>query len=499
MTHNSPSAQVDAHLKHSGALHGPMVSAIALLWLYIASPELGGLVRLLPALSPFNLALMGGAAAALLIQSIRHRRNWGFSGPTFRPLPLMMLGGAAIALVLARWRLDLEQLSIVGFVVGTYGFAGLFCRVRAWRRGIPFMGTFALLILLLLLEFTDLGHLARTSIAEVVEVLLRPLSIPAISSEDILVLSTGVALVDIPCSGFKGIEIGSLLFMAASLIERKQLGLRWFLVGLTNVTLLITANVARILVLVILTFVLQQQTLAEILHVPLGIFGFITVCLITLQLLRAVPRQPLPILGRQLDEALTAAPPQRNAALTLSLLAGLALISHPAASTASPAQFDALRWSEPMQAQVIDLSPYEQTFFTRYPDAVAQKQAFQFNNISGSMILVASPTWQAHHAPETCYAASGLQIDQMQKQAFTHEVTGRWLSLNQGQRRAAYWFQSSQHTTDYYLDRVWREITRQDPNWTMVSILFDQPLSASDVEVRAIVDQVHGAIALAMR
>jgi exosortase O len=475
------------------SINGLIGGATVFLWLVLVLPEATGVMHLLRVLSPFNLVLLAGAAVILLFQGCRS--DWEFSlTPTFQGVPLLMLLGTAIATLLARAFLDLEHLSVVVVIVGAYGLVGLFCDAQTWKRGLPFVGAFAILLFLFALELTDLGHLARTAMAETVELLLQPLGVGAISSEDILVLSTGIAFVDVPCSGFKNIEIGSLFFMAASLLERKRMGLRWLLVGLSNLALLIMANIARILVIVVLTFVLQQRTLAEILHVPLGLCGFVTACLLTLQLLRWVPRQaaadcaysPVPI------------PPLvnlRNAVITLGLLLGLALIPQPAAVSA--VTLNPLQWPLSLHTQAIDLTPQEQTFFTRHPGTVAEKQTFEFQGLSGSMIVVTSPTWQAHHAPELCLSASGFQLDQMQKRSLADDVTGRWLSLNQGQRQAAYWFQSAQHTTDDYLDRVWREITRQDPQWTMVSILFDQA-SADSADVKTMLEGVHGAIATAM-
>ncbi|MEM7772438.1 MAG: exosortase O [Cyanobacteria bacterium P01_E01_bin.6] len=502
MTSNSFLTQHDTQPTRFSPLNWGVSGAVVILWVYFGFPELKGFAHLIQTLSSFNLILLAGAVTVLLIQCLRNREHWNLSiEPTFSRFPLVMMFGAAIASILSRWFLDLEQLSIIWFVIGTYGLMGLFCHSRAWKRGIPFMGAFAILVLLMALEFTDLGHLARTSIAEIVELLLKPFGVTAITSEDILVLSTGIAFVDIPCSGFKNIEIGSLFFIAASLLERKQMGRRWFLVGLANVALLITANVGRILVIVVLTFVMQQRTIAEILHVPLGLFGFITVCLVTLQLLRIVPRQGSATVTASSTGQRRSQPPAirfRHAALSMSLLIGLVLIPHPAINTTIPATFRALQWPTPMHTQAIELSDFEQTFFARYPGVEAQKQRFAFNDIAGSMIVVASPTWQAHHAPELCFSSSGLEIDQMQKQSLTSHVTGRWLSFNHGQRQATYWFQSPQRTTDHYLDRVWSEITRHDPTWTMVSILFDQPVTSDNADVQAMLDEVHGAIAAAM-
>ncbi|MGF1603322.1 MAG: exosortase O [Thermosynechococcaceae cyanobacterium] len=497
MTYDRNSVYFDAKPTPLMPLNRLWGGITVLLWCFLFLPDLTGFTHLLQGLSQFNLMLLAGAAVVLLMQGIRYRDQWNLSlEPTFQGWPVVLMLGAAIASLLTRTLLDVEHLAVVGVVIGAYGLFGLFCDPQAWKRSIPFMGAFALLMFLFALEFTDLGHLARTAIAEVTEYLLQPFHVNAISSEDILVLSTGIAFVDLPCSGFKNIEIGSLFFIAASVLERKQLGLRWFLVGLTTIALLITANVARILVIVVLTFVIKQPTLAGILHVPLGLCGFITVCLIALLLLRWVPRQTVRSQITHPDSSAVPTASIRNALLTLGLMIGLVCVPPPAA--AAPVTFNIPQWSLPLKSRDINLSPPEQTFFIRNPGVVAEKQAFEFNDISGSMIFVASPSWQAHHAPELCLTGSGFKIDQMQKRLLTPQVTGRWLSLDQGQHQAAYWFQSSQRTTDNYLDRVWSEITRREPQWTMVSILFDQPVSADNPEVRSILEEVHDAVDTAM-
>ena len=513
-TPQSPQTGKDVQLK---SLHWIIRCGIALVWIYLSVPELNWLAHLIHTLSRFNIVLLICAAAVLIFQGVRSRKSWKFSMEATLPRsPLLMMSGMAIASVASRWWLDLEQLSIIWFVIGTYGVIGLFSPSQPWRRGIPFMGAFAAFVLLMAAEFTDVGHLVRTAIAEVVEWFLIPFGVPSLSSEDILVLDTGIALVDIPCSGFKNIEIGSLFFIVASLLQRKRMGLKWSLIGLLNLTLLILANIARIFVIVIFAYVMEQQILAEMLHVPLGLFGFITVCLITLQLLRWIPSTAAPPAQAPSNKRET--PPLsssrkqfngrsiRYGALSLGLMLGLTLIPHPPVTSALPIDFTKVQWDAALHTEAIALNPYEETFFNRYPGVVAQKQTFHVNDLSGSMILVSSPTWQAHHAPELCFSANGLTIDHMEQQSLTRQITGRWLSLNHGQQQAAYWFQSPQRTTDHYLDRVWSEITRQEPQWTMVSILFDSPsskhpsssLTTDDTDVQTLLEGVHGAIATTM-
>ena len=499
-----------AHLNRAKWFNRWLKGGLVLAWLYLEVPELSQLVRLVHTLSAFNIILIFCSIVAITFHGVRSREQWSFSWDA--PLsasPLMVVVGMAIASTALNWWLDLDQLSLAWFILGSYGVMGLFCQPRLWKQGIPFVAMFAGLMLVMAAEFTDVGHLVRTGIAEIVEYLLKPLGLGAISSEDILVFNTGIASVDIPCSGFKNIEIGSLFFIAASFLSRKHMGIQWCLVGLMNSALLIMANVARIFVLVVLVFGLEQRPLADMLHVPLGLFGFVTVCLVTLYALKFVPKMEETALFTTSNSAVVGQSNSsqfswkrlRYGVFTLGLLLSLIFMPQPeaqAAVTFNSTAWDQVMATTPVQTQAIDLNIYEQDFFARYPGVVTQKQRFHLGDVSGSVIAVASPTWEAHHAPELCFSAIGSTIDHMEKRSLIPEVTGRWLSLNQGQRSAAYWFQSPQHTTDHYFERVWREIRRQDPQWTMVSIQFDQSLSDQDADVQTLVDAVHGAIAAAM-
>jgi exosortase O len=109
--------------------------------------------------------------------------------------------------------------------------------------------------------------------------------------------------------------------------------------------------------------------------------------------------------------------------------------------------------------------------------------------------LVASPTWQAHHAPELCLTASGHHIESMVGQALTPSITGRWLELDGGQKTAAYWFQSATRTTDDFFVRFRGEIFRTEPSWTLVSIVFDQPHSPDEIPIQTFLTLVHDTLA----
>ena len=75
------------------------------------------------------------------------------------------------------------------------------------------------------------------------------------------------------------------------------------------------------------------------------------------------------------------------------------------------------------------------------------------------------------------------------------EVTGRWLTLDNGQKTSTYWFQSATRTTDDFFVRFWGEVFRKDTNWTLVSIVFNQAHSADEPAVQSFLALVHDALA----
>ncbi|MEG3957129.1 archaeosortase/exosortase family protein [Microcoleus sp. herbarium2] len=76
-----------------------------------------------------------------------------------------------------------------------------------------------------------------------------------------------------PCSGIKTLLVGTLFLLAATWLEGRKLSLRWVAVGAANLLMLVSANTARVAVLVLVSEVFKQQKIAEIIHVSLEIVG----------------------------------------------------------------------------------------------------------------------------------------------------------------------------------------------------------------------------------
>jgi exosortase O len=490
MTEN-PSVRWNARLDSARPQVILSTCAIATSWLYLNRPVLDWLAQALQEISPFNGLMLIAGGLLLMGLGIYYRQQIQFSAPTLRLVPLLFMLGCGMGAIATRWLIALEQLPVVLFLLGSYGLFGLFLSPATWKKGLPVGAAIACLFPFGVQFSTGLGAPARVLTSHIVEYLLTLAHIPAISTEDIILLDTGVAYVDSPCSGLKSMWTGTLFLLAATWLEGRQIGLRWLGVAVANLGLLAIANTARIITLVILTHVLHQSALAEVLHVPLGLMGFIVASLITWGLLRWVPRsRSVAMVEQPQHQRFTFKAPIIITASILSLM----LIPQPQITTTT-LDLSQLQWSDSIKTQAIALNRYEQKFFANYPGVTTQKQTFEFQGLTGSIVLVASPTWQAHHAPELCLAAFGYHIDRMDGEALTPTVTGRWLTLDGGTKTASYWFQSATRTTDDFFVRFWGEVFRKDPTWTMVSIVFDQSHSTTEPAVQSFLNVVHDAIA----
>lgn len=471
---------------------------LVLSWLYLNLPSLQWLVQTIPEGVPFNLMLLGLGGVLLVIQGIRYRKELSISAiPIVYPLPSIVIVGSAIGAIAIPYFLDLEQLPVLLFILGSYGLLGLFLSPSSWRKGLPVAIAIACLVPFGIQFSNGLGFPARLLTAHAVERILAHWHIAAISSEDIIVLENGIAHVDIPCSGMKSLWVGTLFLLAATWLENRQVGLHWLLVCAANFVFLVFANIGRVLTLVVTIYILNQPELAHLLHLPLGVVGFSSACLMTWGLLRGVP------VGSEVEarrgrtamslRGFNRHPWATQTVLTVCIL-GLTFIPHPSLK-AAPLALSNVQASLPFSTQSIPLTKQEEKFFATYPGATAQKQQFEFHGVSGSMLFVSSPTWRAQHPPELCLVSMGFRVNGIEKRQLTPDIAGNWLSLNGGTRQAVYWFQSSQRTTDDFLSRTWGEVTRREPTWVMVSILFDRAYQPDNPEVVAFLTQVHHSLA----
>jgi len=489
--------QLEVRASRSQPLYGDAVwcsPAIALSWLYLNRSALQWIAQAMQEVSLFQALMLTAGGLLLIGQAMWQRSILKFSiVPRFDRAPLILMLGCGLGATVSQWLISLEQIPVLLFVLGSYGWLGLHLDARVWRRRLAVATAIACIFPFGVQFSTGLGFPIRILTAHAIAWIFQHLQIAALSSEDIIILDTGLARVDLPCSGLKSLWTGTLFLLAATWLEGRQIGKRWLLVCETTVGLLVIANIARVLTLVFVLEVFQQPVIAQALHVPLGVLGFVTVCAIAWLLLRWVPHQS----GKLSANPPAASSPVGLRIVGLSAIACLLLLTLIPSPTADSRLIALTRIPLPatMQTEAIALNSFEQEFFASHPNASVEKQQFEFQGLKGDLLLVASSSWQAHHSPELCLISSGFAVSQMQQQQFTPDVVGRWMSIDGDRQSALYWFQSPQRTTDDFLDRIWGEVSRQDSAWVLVSILFDTSESPDRPEVRSLVDVLHSSIA----
>ncbi len=461
---------------------------LLLVWLYFNLTSLQWLWEELRQTSGFNLLLLAGVGGWLGWQAYRRRQTLLLS-PQFNGLALGLLVGSAIAAVTLPWWIDLEQLPIFLFVLGSYGWLGLNLNPILWRRGFVLALLVSLLLPFSIQQGTGFGFPVRVLTAHAVEMLLKPFQVGALSSQDVIVIENQIALVDLPCSGLKSIWTGSLFLLAATWLQRRQLGWRWLGVAALNLGMLICANIGRVLALVIITAIFKQPQLAEMLHLPLGILGFLLATGTSWWLLGWVPTS-----AKLAD--LPAQQPQGRSlkfATLLPIFLALMLLGlrfSPQPNPLAPANLAALAWPSSLELQTQPLTATETDFFVRHAETLVEKQSFSYGSLTGSMLLVSSRSWRSQHAPELCFVGNGFAVDRLDEVGFK-TFFARWLELNQGQNTATYWFQAQHQTTPDFSTRLWSQIRQREKVWVMVSLLFDQAHTSQEPIVQDFVGMVH--------
>jgi exosortase/archaeosortase family protein len=447
----------------------------------------------------------------------------------FYPALVLFIGGSTLYLAVERF-LDINTLSASLFGLASYGLLGLWMEPRRWRRGLP-----AALLLIGALPFgehmqTFVGYPMRILTAAIVRDGLAVAGVSSIGIDTILVLENGVSHVDLPCSGVKSLWTGMLFLIAATWIDRRPFDLLWFLIGLVFAGLLFTANLARVSVLVVVGQVAGWRLVAEILHVPLGVLGFVGACAVAVSLLRlrgsndwedewcadgikkdadATRCEEVGIKDAFDSEADECVHPGRGQSVLVRpiwlapvlsaaiLVMALAYTPRPNTGlTQTPPQWE---FAADLATEPMLLKPHEIDWLTRGGAETADRRRFEYQDISGSMIIITSKTWRAHHRPERCFEVFGLSLDDSRTYLIESDFPLRFLSLSYGDGHghlsATYWFQSLERTTDDYGTRIWADLKPERDQWVLITVMFDGVHDPSSADLQAFYSALHDGVA----
>jgi exosortase O len=495
------------HLLANGAILG--------LWLWLYWPLLDYLAVIFTRDDFRTNQVMLLGVVVLIVVCMRK----GFARPRLNSLPqlhlpalALALSGSALYLLVERF-LDINTVSASLFGLASYGLLGLWMEPRRWRQGLP-----AALLLVGTLPFgehmqTFIGYPMRVLTAAIVRDGLAGAGVASVGVDTILVFENGVSHVDLPCSGVKSLWAGALFLVAATWIERRGLDFRWILNVAGFGGLLFVSNLLRVAVLTVVGEVAGWRLFAEMLHVPLGVLGFAGTCVAAVALLRlqAPGEVPSPY-GRgqgwgQARQPL-ACPIWLAPVLAVAILV-MALLYTPRPQTVLAQSAEGWNLPPGLAAEPVPLQPEEVEWLTRDGAESANRFRFEWRGddetVTGSVILIASTTWRAHHNPERCLTLYGLSLDDSHTHLVRSDFPVRYISLgaNQGQGRSVrsgtYWFQSAKRTTDDYATRIWADAAIDRDRWVLISILFDGMYDPHDADVQAFYVALHDAVSANLR
>jgi exosortase O len=416
----------------------------------------------------------------------------------YRPALALSLGGSLLYLLAERF-LNINTFSATLFGLASYGLLGLWMAPSRWRQGLP-----AALLLVGALPFGDhmqtfIGYPVRILTATAVRDGLSLLGIHSVGVDTILVFENGFSKVDLPCSGVKSLWTGGLFFLAASWIERRTINARWMLAALGLAFLLLLANLVRVAILVGIGHIAGWRLMAEMLHVPLGVLGFVGACALGLALLRRTGR----VVHLQAGQGIVAHEPglARPAWLTPLLVAAvlvMALLYAPKPAEASGQPLPVSIFPPGLATEPWTLTPGEQKWLADSGVETAERWRFEWRGLKGSLLLVTSDTWRAHHRPERCFEVYGLTVEGSRTELVAPDFPVRLLSLGSGKNRellsAAYWLQSAGQTTDDYAARIWADLAPRRERWVLVTILFDRAVDPGSDGSQALYTALRGVV-----
>ncbi len=480
--------------------------ALLALWLWLYAPVFQYLAILFTR-EEFrtNQIVMLGVAGLLVFQARKAHFHFQVQAAPVLFIPGLALAlGASLAYLLVERFLNINTLSAFLFGLASYGLLGLWLAPERWRQGFP-----AMLLVVGVLPFgehleTFVGYPLRTFTAGLVRDGLAALGFHSLGADTILVFESGISQVDIPCSGVKSLWTGVMFLLAATWIENRRLNLRWLLVAAATGVLLFAANLMRVAVLALVGPALGWTWLAEMLHVPLGVLGFVGVCAAAVFMLHRLPSRP--VIESVGAYAVRPRPAWLAPALALGvLLFTLAYSPRPAAQAASAAP----DWifAAGLELAPAPLSAQGLEWVRQAGAETTSRYTFQWQNasggepVSGALMLLTSRTWRGQHPPERCFEVFGLSIDTSYTYLIAPQFPLRYLALSRpdfsgaSRASAAYWLQSAGQTTEDFGRRIWADLGTERGTWVLVTVLFDRQYDPGLPEMAGLFAALHDGVA----
>jgi exosortase O len=434
--------------------------------------------------------VMAGVAAGLLWDALARPAS-----PRVHAHAWPLAWASVLLAAAARLATDVHAIHAAAALLMLCALSACFTGEREGRRRLAWLAV--LLLCLPVQPHVDahLGLPLRLWTAQAVAPLLQVLGAPNVSVESIIVTENGVADVASACSGVRTLWYAAALWLCARLVWPQAARWRWWLAGVLGAVAAVGFNALRVAGLVLALHHGAAPLLVEVAHASLGLLALALVAALQWLLCHgrggAAPRGAAATLSSALPSSPSPSP--RHLAVLAACTAGLALLPAPARRAAEAEQnVQALAWPAEFQAEPILLSRLENELLLGRHADIAEKQRFHRHGVRGSLLVVQSSDWRAHHAPELCLLAQGARIEKLERMASPHGEF-RVMALQSGRHAAVTWFQSGERVVPDLGARLWSQLLRPAERWSLVTLVVDSPLTPADT--LALHDAVRQAVA----
>lgn len=393
------------------------------------------------------------------------------------PLVLSSVAFAAIA----RLGTDVRFVQAAAALMMLGALSACFVDARTGRQRLVWLAVLLLCLPVQTHVDAHVGLPLRLWTAQAVAPLLQALGVPNVSMESIIVTENGVADVASACSGVRTLWYAAALWLCARLAWPHAPLWRWLLAGVLAAAAAVGFNALRVAALVLALHHQASPLLADMAHASLGLLALALVAAIQLLLCRGQSSRLLP------PVASSPAPSWRRQMLLAACVASVALLPAPTRRAPEPAPLQALAWPAEFRTQQVPLSPLERDLVLGRHATVAEKHRFDRLGVRGSLLVVQSGDWRAHHAPELCLLAQGARVEKLVRLG-TPQGEFRAMTMQSGTQTALTWFQSGARVVPDLGARLWSQLLRPGEHWSLVTLVVDTPLTAS-----ATLD-LHGAV-----
>ncbi len=397
---------------------------------------------------------------------------------------VIVLAGVALAAG-ARISTDVHFLHATAALLLLYAISATYLDAATWRKRLVL-----LLVTLLCLPVqahidAHLGLPLRLWTAQAVAPLLHALGVGNVTVESIIITENGVADVASACSGVRTLWYAMALWLGGRLAWPQAMARRWWLAGALSATIAVGFNALRVAALVVAMHHNAPPLLVDMAHAALGLLALALVGAVNFWLCRGPVTVPQP--AGQTHQLRW-----QTHTLLLGLITSVALLPTPTRPVQNPANLQALTWPARLQTESVALSSQEQNLVLGYGATIAEKQRFNLHGTHGSLLVVQSKHWRAHHAPELCLLAQGARIEQ-QTRISTRHGRYRVVTLQAGAQTAITWFQSGSQVLPDMGARLWSQLLHPQQHWSLVTLVVDTP--ASDTAVQDLHQAVHAVVA----